>query len=472
MAPKSLFPRIVLVKSLADGCVPSLRECVGKFTHIQSFNGILLDGLSITDATTIFQSAVNMTSVQLVVRYVHPIKSQHSFTPGLISGTPTMRTPISPIPEKRVAEKIDPRTETLPVPLVILGDIPVLCRELFKQLSGTVGDSTSLLSDEMDSQVSARSGSNVEQSTLVASGNATMTTLHIPSIQPARADSSVSSLDGSDTDSHFQSDKYIRRLSGSRSLFNCGLSSPSSTGHMPTLNRQNSTVDTRFILNMFTRVMDRKFVHLFLRQSSIYLVVVSLEDVVADPTIHFENLLYWLRLVQTYVSPTIIRRVMIVGMSDGPMSKEELECLANLEGAIKEAKFPHVFFKDETSSVISFDMKNPKVSVERLCSAIGGCMDAVMQRSFHMANSFYNHVFQPFAGLTNVLLYINRSREVVMSRDKLLSIYNCYDDNYFNTLAAYSSALVDDRCKFEGRGGKREGEGPASSLYLPPPSLL
>lgn len=461
MANKSLFPRIVLVKSLSDDCVPALTECIGKYTHIQSFNGILLDGLSIADATAIFQSAINMPSVQLVVRYVHPIKMPPGVTPGLIGGLmTTMSTPVSPIAEKLLADRIDPKCETLPIPLMILGDIHISCRELFKRLSGSLDDSVSLLSatdNDFDSQVSARSGSNsntLEHSTLVASGGAGATTLRVP--RPTRSETSASSCEVSDvgpTDSsHFQSDKYVRRLSVSRGLFNnCGLSSPSATpvriaGNPPYFRQITyPSVDKRYVLNMFTQEMDRKFVHLFLRQSGIYLVVVSLEDVVADPIIQFENLSFWLRLVQTYVSPPGIKRVIIVGMTDGQMNgEEEQECLANLEGAIKEAEFPHVFFKDNTS-VIHFNRSTPKVSVDHLCSAIGKCMDAVMQRAFHFNKEFYDHVFQPFTGLTNILLQMNRSLETVVSADNLLSIYKYCDDNYFNTLAAHSAALVDDR---------------------------
>lgn len=469
MASKSSFPRIVLVKSLADDCLPMLKQCVGKYTHIQSFNGILLDGLSIADATTIFQTAANLMSVQLVVRYVHLVKTLPGITPGLTGGMATMETPVSPVAEKRLAERIDPKYETLPIPLMILGDIHVCCKELFRRLGGSTADSVSLTSEnDQDSQVSGNN-SNVEQKTLLASSSAGNTTLQVPPTQPARSE--ISS-DGSDTDPpQFCSDKYVRRLSVSRALFNnCGLSSPLTTpvrtaGH-PTFVRQNTypSVDKQYILNIFTQKMDRKFVHLFLRQSGIYLVVVSLDDFVEDPVIQFENLSYWLRLVQTYVKPAGIRRVMIVGMSDGPMaSMKERECLINLEGAIKEADYQHVFLMDNVS-IINFDRSAPAASVDRLCSAISRCMDAVMQRAYHFNKSFYDQVFQPFTGLTGVLLQMNRTQDLVVSPDNLLLIYKYCDDNYFSTLAAHSSALVDDRCmswaphggRGGGRGGRRE----------------
>lgn len=482
MAEKSHFPRVVLVKSLSDDCVPALRDCVGKYTHIQSFNGNLLDGLSISDVTSIIQSSLNMSSIQLMVRYVHPVSSK-TYSTGLTGGAEVMKTPISPIPEKQPANRISTQ-ETLPIPLMILGDIHVRCKELFNYLSGSEMVKVLNSDEEESSQVSARSGSNVgggggggEGTTLVSATNS----LLVPSrsmSHPARSETSFSSYDSRESSDVvggagggasgggggsfplFQSDKYVRRLSISHSLFtSSNVSSPSTTPIRtaatanqphPSYFRQHTqvTVEKRYILNMFTQEMDRKFVHLYLRQSGVYLVVVSVEDLVEDPVIQFENLSFWLRLVQTYVGPSGIKRVMVVGMSDGHMDGErEKECLANLEGAIREAEFQHMFVRG-SMSVIPFDRSRPRASLEHLCKCIGKCMEALTSRAWHMHRNFYENVFQPFSGLTEVLHSLSRSREMLMSADSILSLYKFADSNFFDTLAAYSSGLIDDRCEW------------------------
>lgn len=477
MAPKSHFPRIVLVKSLADDCVPSLKDCIGKYTHIQSFNGIMLDGLNISDVTSIIQTSSKMHHIQLVVRYVHPINTL-THSRGLMGDTVPMTTPISPLAPSQQPPERSSSHETLPIPLMILGDMHVLCKELFKYLSSSERGLAKLQNtaeNDFDSQVSARTGSNVGDSTLVVmTPNNTSTTassLLVPS-RPTRSETSVSSYDshsydGSDlVESTFQSDNYVRRYSVSRALFsNSNLSSPSTpirtAGQQPPYTRQHTYpfVDKRYILNMFTQKMDRKFVHLFLRQSGMYLVVVSLEELMEDPIIQFENLSFWLRLVQTYVRPNGIKRVLIVGMSDGPATGERVqECLSNVEGAIQEAEYQHVYNRDGTS-VIVFDRKNPRASVERLCVNISKCMDVTMTRSWHMHRPFFESVFQPFQGLTEVLSSLSRRKDMLLSSDALQSMYQYADLNYYDTLAAYSSALISDRrecqsvCGWVGMGG-------------------
>ena len=72
MSAESAFPRITLIKSLLDDCVPELRGQLGRYTHIQSINGYLLDGLNIKDVSAIFKAEVKKNHAQLVVRYVHP----------------------------------------------------------------------------------------------------------------------------------------------------------------------------------------------------------------------------------------------------------------------------------------------------------------------------------------------------------------------------------------------------------------
>lgn len=72
MSPGSAFPRVTLIKTLNDDCLPGLQGRVGKYTHIQSINGHLLDGLYINDVTAIFKAEAKKNHLQLVVRYIHP----------------------------------------------------------------------------------------------------------------------------------------------------------------------------------------------------------------------------------------------------------------------------------------------------------------------------------------------------------------------------------------------------------------
>ena len=451
MAPKSHFPRIVLVKSLTENCVPALKECVGRYTHIQSFNGILLDGLDMSDVTDIIQSATNMSYVQLVVRYVHPIKTT-TYSAGLMGNNVFMSTPVTPVdglnPAVTPVDGLNPAPEALPIPLVLMGDVYVHCKELFKYLSGGSGSDKELgkpsADGDADSQLSGSIVVDSTPSTGTVSLGVPMRHLSRSTSHPTAATksdaSASSSHEGSDTADSV--DKYVRRLPVSRGLFATNsLSSPSTTPIR--MAGQHPYVDKRYILSMFTQAADRKFAHLFLRASGLYLVVISLEDLVEEPMIQFENLSFWLRLVQTYIRPSEFKRVMIVGVSDGPVDGErERECLRNLEGAIEE--YEHVYHRDR-SYVIPFNRKTPKASLDFLCQSISRCMETLLKRGYHMHRQFFEKVFQPFPGLTRVLSSLSHSKELLMSPESLLSIYQMEDLHYFDTLSAHSSALISDK---------------------------
>ena len=78
MAEGAPFERIVLINSVnsSDFQYEFLRR-VGRYTHIQSINGILLDGLSIEKVTDVFRKLPEF-HVQLMVRYVHMAVPQDS----------------------------------------------------------------------------------------------------------------------------------------------------------------------------------------------------------------------------------------------------------------------------------------------------------------------------------------------------------------------------------------------------------
>ena len=141
MSPESEFPRIVLIKSFSNECIEEVRLKLGQYTHIQSYNGVFLDGMDINDVTAIFQS-MRSPIAYLTIRYIHPSQS----------ATPTRHRAVTPIcrPE---APRLDPLVgEELPIPLYILGDIHSHCKKLFELLKEEVA---SPVSDSSSSSMAA-----------------------------------------------------------------------------------------------------------------------------------------------------------------------------------------------------------------------------------------------------------------------------------------------------------------------------
>lgn len=83
MSPDSCFPRIALIKSLGDDCVPELSNRVGRYTHIQSINGQFLDGLNIKEISEIFQLETRRDQIQLMVRFIHLKRKTSPLPPPL-----------------------------------------------------------------------------------------------------------------------------------------------------------------------------------------------------------------------------------------------------------------------------------------------------------------------------------------------------------------------------------------------------
>lgn len=355
MTFESQFPHIFLAESPADDCLPALKNCVKKYTHIQSFNGILLDGLDYSHVANIIETSFLMPSVQLTVRsYVN-------------------------------FETFD--EESLPVPLMIVGDITTCNRELYKYLSGA-----------------------------------------------DRKSDNKNDTDSSDTSLN----KYVKKSSVSDSLF-----SKSSQSNPSPCNCEKR-------LHMFTQEVDRRLVHLFFRESNIYLVVVNLDNLVEDAAIEFENLLYWLHVTQIYQPG---KGVIIVGMCNHPMnSQKESKWLNYFEGAIQEANYQHIYSSEDGKSVVMFDLSKPEVSLDLVCRSISRCMDVRMTRAWYVDRPFFEKVFQPFTGLTEVLSTLSRSQETLMSPESVQSIYQLAHIHYFDTLTAHSSALISSKGEWGGAG--------------------
>lgn len=126
MSPDSEFRRIVLIKSISDknhNIKIFKQKGLVEHTHIQSYNGIFLDGMDISEATRIFHSQQRSPVAHLMIRYIHPLSSTQI----------PAQQPDSP--SKPKAPTLNPLSEEcLPIPLYILGDNYLCCKKLFDLL--------------------------------------------------------------------------------------------------------------------------------------------------------------------------------------------------------------------------------------------------------------------------------------------------------------------------------------------------
>ena len=406
MAPKSHFPRIITVKSLADDCPPGLKKCVGRYTHIQSFDGVLLDGLDISEVVEIVKTAFKDSHVQLMVRYVHSVHS-YSADQGLLAP---------------VHDKLD---TTVPIPLFILGDFHVLCKELFEHLRVTEKEQAKPMSAAI---AYTKSNLSSDDESSVAAFAPSLATAHTGYTYDSGYGSSCYGSSAANS-----SNKYITRALMKSSK----LSSPTTLSPTSQLST-STTTDKCFVLNMFTPEVCKSLAHLFLRESGIYLIAISLKDMMENPVLQFENLLFWLRLVERFIRPEDLQRVIFVGMSDGPVkSLKEKECVKKLEGAIQEAGFKQVYSEDG-SFVVTFDRSQPDFSLDHLWQSISRCIISCEK------------VFLPFEGQLLSKIEKIQALKVLMPLETLLSTVKSTSadiDPVIETLAAYSSALISQRGK-------------------------
>lgn len=341
--------------------------------------------------------------------------------------------------------------ESLPIQLMILGDVLKQCKELFKNLSNPSMDLGRASSSSQFPRSKSEDPPTATPTNSTMSKSSDLSFLRLPS-QSNRSETSGSgceSRDSSDFNNDYMalasSDKFIERefvppflfnnFTGSSAGVGSSLSSPSAAVYPP-----NS--DKQYIVSMFTRRMDRRCVHMFLRQCGIYIITFSFSAMFDDPQIQFENLLFWIRLVQGYVPPNGIKRIIVVGMKDTDMKPEELKFLEHLKGAILKIDFLNLSTTKQNDPFILFDPKNLHRSLGDLCAAITHCMKLMMSRSWYMDKPFYSSVFQPFSYLNEVLCYLSQSKQITMSADDILTVYKNSDPNFFDTLAAYSTASI------------------------------
>lgn len=220
--------------------------------------------------------------------------------------------------------------------------------------------------------------------------------------------------------------------------------------------RQLEIANKRYILQMFQKDFDRRLVHLFLRPSGLFLVTAWLEELADDPLIQYENLSYWLRLILTHVSSFGEKRVMIIGLFDS----RELESLNKIQkyvnylnNALRESEsHKHLFDwnrerrlpaeKHQYRLVHMFDISQSVKSSRNLLSHLNECMDLFIMKRFYYDKPFFTSVFKAFSSLNVALKELSALSGVSASSIDIQAICSQKPAYALETLAAYSTALV------------------------------
>ena len=368
--------------------------------------------MNISEATNVFQTS-KATEAQLIVRYIHPLKEGDH--------PPNTPFPVTPAPLKPQAPRCSLTTEVLPIPVFILGDIATLCSELFRLLSL---DAESPHSD-------------------LSQGSSSVSSPRHPDV-PRPLSAVRKDINGRKMSKHVvKSNETFERASIPFSLFR-NLPTLPQTPSRPNMTLPDTAVK-HFILHLRPKELDRHFAHIYLRSSGMYLIVTSLEDMMEDPLIQFENLCYWLRLVETYVAPNEVKRIIIVGMykaSTGSQLAKIERCVSMLNDALREADFKQIMVHSRSEYIFRFNRVNPMDSRKQLCASISKCMNVINERTWYYEKEFFESSMRPFAGFGNVLTYLSEMKKVVASADEISGLCSYSDSNYFRTLEAYSTACI------------------------------
>ena len=468
MAKDSQFERIVLIKGFNDNCSSDLRERVGRYTHIQSINGRFLDGLTVDSATEIFQS-LKHPHVQLIVRFIYRIKRSDT---RLLAALPHHSS--THIRRQR-SSKTDGDAQALPTPLFILGDNSQLQRVLFDLLSSKdpVSDSHDLSIPAVESTLSPNlAGSPHPAASPISSDVNPLLSPHskediltsLKEVQRGLAATGVRMRRGSCRELS-ESDKCIERAEVPIEKFEVESSSLPNLAKndattplqsRPRYGRQFSTrpqiAKQQFILHMLKKDVDRQFAHIFLKLSGIYLVVVGLDDVLGDPLIQYENLFYWLRLIQTHVRPDELKRVIVVGMyhkSEVQRSDLILKCVQLLNTAIQDQMKQNFSLPtEEKGFVFMFDLDNAQTDLQYLCASIKSLMEFHIDQAWFFFREYFESVFLPFDIFRKVctqLSQVGKSKVAEPSKNIRKVIGSPLPDKAFETVAAYATGCIDSK---------------------------
>ena len=391
MAPDSPFGTITLTKPESIGV---FNDKLGPHTHIQSVNGILLDGKG--KVAEIFKCLTH-PRMQLMVRLIHSVDisklRQLPNRPSIPIDSPSspeypsnitsevLPTPLyllgdnfsfqnemfellsskHPLPEtddnhlslgvRNLLEKLsesDKCIERTAVPMnkfkVDISSLDLNQPRLFKRPPDTypqakVQQFSDLKSTHGSPSPASRSASPTRSlDSKIISDEKNSTEIETQSLEPSSEHSEIDTSKLEPSSEH--SEVHTSKLEPSSEHSEIH----TSKFEKPKVNRQldlRPPIDNQqFILHMLKKDVDRQFIHIFFKSSGIYLVVLELDNVLDDPLIQYEKLFYWLRLIQTHVRPDELKRVIVIGVYHKSNVQERsnlfLQCIKHLNTAIQD----------------------------------------------------------------------------------------------------------------------------------------
>ena len=480
---------------------------VGRYTHIQSINGILLDGLHIEKVTEIFRK-LPYHHIQLMVRYVHLNDAKASIEKDPSNGSPHP-SPLKELPKRQSnismvtgaeggGTKTPKRRQTqndaqiLPIPLFILGDNYPRCKELFNVLSTEVSSSPIVTRPNKLGEVHRANGNLILRSPDDRPPPLTRRSVSVPGPSYSSTTPTSSSMDPlqeagspqSDGDvpgvrmraSSFKgisaSDRYMRRaempmskledlpitLNASEAVRPVNITPTTPGGfnprdNLPLLHKQ------QYILHLPSQELDRQTTHLYFKSSGIYLVVVDLEDLVEFPLIQYENLFYWTNMIHTYVTPEL-KRMFVVGMykRSTVTNKQLFEGIKVINNVLRNYRQAVRIPVEEQGYVYLYNREQEQEECKFLCSSIVNCSTLFCDSSFYFAEEVYKSVFDPFPGFLKIAtdLSLNHERIVMETKytmgQRFKGLYGNHQHlhlpkGYFETLTAFSPTCISKHCE-------------------------
>lgn len=507
MAEGAPFSRIVLINSISREFAYEFYSRVGRYTHIQSINGILLDGLDIEKVTDVFKKVPDH-HIQMMVRYVH-LGEQDKI--GGQGNVPHPDSPLRELPRRQSMisqpdgsrhkpvhqTHSDNETQLLPIPIFILGDNYSLCKELFKVLSDdgpstpeerklSLSETPSKNNDSFFAHgTSGKRNLPPSRSVSVPCDTSSKSNNHPPYLFSNSTDNIPEETELQKESETFpvrlrtssfkgisSSDKYMTRTEVPMSKFeNLPAFNESTESIRPSLNtplspsghhhRRDSLPflpKIQYVLNLPSLDLDRHTTHLYFKTSGIYLVVVGLEDLVENPLCQNENLSYWINLVHTYVSPEL-KRMFVVGMYKRSMITQRyvlasVKILNRLLATYRQTvRIPF----EEQGYVYLFDLENRSSECGFLCSSILNCTRLFCESAFYFAEDVYASIFAPFNKFHKIAMDIalNYDHQIMESKyamgQRLKGLYGHHHHlhlppGYFETLSAYSPTRISKHC--------------------------
>ena len=440
--------------------------------------------------------------LQLLVRYIHPLPINPD--DRLVDQLPNRHsTYVSTRPPRKKRSSIDGSNEAIPITLSLIGNHFSLNRELFAMLTseeplvspsqgdipspvsslgGTGGGAGFLTTQLSETGSMERMGLSMERVSLIAMGHGDERTdpsgdVSTPLDVVNRSLTQPRKHRTSCKDVLYPSNEYIERACIPPVRFDIDPELPGfalskddpGTPVRPPVLRQASTppefVVRKYILQMLKPQVDRQFTHLFLKPSGIFLIVVSLDEIVAEPLIQYENLFYLLRMIHTHMRPSDIKRVIVIGMYHSSRAVRHrgriLQCVNHLNAAIRAAHMTQNFTLPvkEGGFVFMFDQDHPSTELVYLCGCIRSLMDIFMERAWYYRRQFFEAIFMPFPNFSKVLsrLATTSRTKVVESAAKLRKHVGAeLPEKYFETLAMLSPAFIGSPKEME--SGETSGE--------------